>query len=200
MAPLYASIAWKGRSATTAESPSAMYRSNSRSLARALYASAPATPATATNTMAATVRRTEEMVTAFHRDGRGGNFQRKAVSNVDTLAMGHSHAGSVMKEAGALGWVEVGHREAALIERCAAGEPAACAELVSGHERIVFERKGARSFAEVGQRRLARIAGVDLGIFVDVIEGAEHVVVVAQQRRLHQRLIERPHGPLPRSK
>ena len=36
-----------------------------------------------------------------------------------------------MKDAGALGWVEVGHHEAALIERCAAGEPTACAELVS---------------------------------------------------------------------
>ena len=46
---------------------------------------------------------------------------------------------SVMKDAGALGWVEVGNREAALIERCAAGEPAACAELVSGHERMVYQ-------------------------------------------------------------
>ena len=44
-----------------------------------------------------------------------------------------------MKDAGALGWAEVGNREAALIERCAAGEPAACAELVSGHERMVFQ-------------------------------------------------------------
>lgn len=44
-----------------------------------------------------------------------------------------------MKDAGALGWAEVGNREAALIERCAAGEPAACAELVSGHERMVYQ-------------------------------------------------------------
>src|SRR5687767_6925575 len=46
---------------------------------------------------------------------------------------------SVMKDAGALGWAEVGNREAVLIERCAAGEPAACAELVSGHERMVYQ-------------------------------------------------------------
>ncbi len=44
-----------------------------------------------------------------------------------------------MKDAGAFGWVEVGNREAALIERCATGEPAACAELVSGHERMVYQ-------------------------------------------------------------
>ncbi len=44
-----------------------------------------------------------------------------------------------MKDAGALGWAEVGNREAALIERCAAGEQAACAELVSGHERMVYQ-------------------------------------------------------------
>lgn len=48
-------------------------------------------------------------------------------------------ADSVMKDAGALGWTEVGNREAALIERCAAGEQAACAELVSGHERMVYQ-------------------------------------------------------------
>ena len=44
-----------------------------------------------------------------------------------------------MKDAGALGWVEVGNREAVLIERCAAGEPTACAELVAGHERMVYQ-------------------------------------------------------------
>ena len=48
-------------------------------------------------------------------------------------------AESVMKDAGALGWAEVGHHEAALIERCAAGEQAACGELVSGHERMVYQ-------------------------------------------------------------
>jgi RNA polymerase sigma-70 factor (ECF subfamily) len=48
-------------------------------------------------------------------------------------------AESVMKDAGALDWAEVGTGEAALIERCAAGEQAACAELVSGHERMVYQ-------------------------------------------------------------
>lgn len=48
-------------------------------------------------------------------------------------------ADSVMKDAGTLGWAEVGNHEAALIERCAAGEQAACAELVSGHERMVYQ-------------------------------------------------------------
>jgi len=48
-------------------------------------------------------------------------------------------ADHVMKDAGALGWAEVGNREAALIERCASGDQAACAELVSGHERMVFQ-------------------------------------------------------------
>ncbi len=45
----------------------------------------------------------------------------------------------VMKDAGALQWGEVGNRDAALIGRCAAGDQSACAELVSGHERMVFQ-------------------------------------------------------------
>ena len=44
-----------------------------------------------------------------------------------------------MKDAGTLGWADVGNREAALIGRCAAGDQSACAELVSGHERMVFQ-------------------------------------------------------------
>ncbi len=44
-----------------------------------------------------------------------------------------------MKNAGALGWSEVASGEAALIQRCAAGEQSACAELVAGHERMVFQ-------------------------------------------------------------
>ncbi len=42
-----------------------------------------------------------------------------------------------MKNAGAIGWSEVDSREAALIERCAAGDEAACAELVASHQRMV---------------------------------------------------------------
>ncbi len=48
-------------------------------------------------------------------------------------------AEELVKDAGALGWAEVGNREAALIERCTAGEQSACAELVAGHERMVFQ-------------------------------------------------------------
>jgi RNA polymerase sigma-70 factor (ECF subfamily) len=43
-----------------------------------------------------------------------------------------------VKRAPAIGWTEVGGREAALITRCAAGDEAACADLVSEHQRMVF--------------------------------------------------------------
>lgn len=45
----------------------------------------------------------------------------------------------LVKDAGALGWSEVANREAALIQRCAAGDETACAELVAEHERMVFQ-------------------------------------------------------------
>jgi RNA polymerase sigma-70 factor, ECF subfamily len=47
-------------------------------------------------------------------------------------------SGDLVKNAGAIGWSEVDSREAALIERCTAGDEAACAELVSTHQRMVF--------------------------------------------------------------
>lgn len=47
--------------------------------------------------------------------------------------------GELVKDASALGWTDVATHEAALIERCAAGEQSACAELVAGHERMVFQ-------------------------------------------------------------
>src|ERR671925_241368 len=53
--------------------------------------------------------------------------------------MGQLVAGHLVKEAGALGWTEVGTAEAALIQRCAAGEQSACAELVASHERMVYQ-------------------------------------------------------------
>lgn len=43
-----------------------------------------------------------------------------------------------MKRAPAIGWTEVGSREAVLVARCAAGDEIACAELVSEHQRMVF--------------------------------------------------------------
>ena len=47
-------------------------------------------------------------------------------------------SGELVKDAGAIGWSEVDSREAALIERCTAGEETACAELVAAHQRMVF--------------------------------------------------------------
>jgi len=43
-----------------------------------------------------------------------------------------------VKRAPAIGWTEVGGREALLISRCAAGDEVACTELVSEHQRMVF--------------------------------------------------------------
>ena len=47
-------------------------------------------------------------------------------------------AGDVVKNAGALSWSDVDGREAALVERCAAGDESACTELVAAHQRMVF--------------------------------------------------------------
>ena len=46
--------------------------------------------------------------------------------------------GDLVKNAGAIGWSDIDSREAALIERCAAGDEAACAELVAVHQRMVY--------------------------------------------------------------
>lgn len=43
-----------------------------------------------------------------------------------------------MKNAGAIGWSHVDDQEAALIERCTAGDESACTELVATHQRMVF--------------------------------------------------------------
>jgi RNA polymerase sigma-70 factor (ECF subfamily) len=45
----------------------------------------------------------------------------------------------LVKNAGALGWSDVSTGEAALVQRCAAREESACAELVASHERMVFQ-------------------------------------------------------------
>jgi RNA polymerase sigma-70 factor, ECF subfamily len=44
-----------------------------------------------------------------------------------------------MKPARFFEWTEVGGREAALIQRCAAGDESACAELVDEHQRMVYQ-------------------------------------------------------------
>jgi RNA polymerase sigma-70 factor (ECF subfamily) len=43
-----------------------------------------------------------------------------------------------MKRAPAIGWTDIAGTEAALVRRCAAGEEAACVELVEAHQRMVF--------------------------------------------------------------
>src|SRR6187200_837233 len=49
-----------------------------------------------------------------------------------------SPTGELVKNAGALSWSDVDSGEAALIERCSAGDQSACAELVASHQRMVF--------------------------------------------------------------
>jgi RNA polymerase sigma-70 factor, ECF subfamily len=43
-----------------------------------------------------------------------------------------------VKRVPAIGWSEVGSREAALVNRCAAGDDVACTELVAEHQRMVY--------------------------------------------------------------
>src|SRR5258705_8727709 len=46
--------------------------------------------------------------------------------------------GAFVKNTGAISWSDVDSGEAALIERCVAGDEAACADLVAVHQRTVF--------------------------------------------------------------
>ena len=47
--------------------------------------------------------------------------------------------GLALKPIDALDWSELAGREAALIHRCVAGDPVACAELVDEHQRMVYQ-------------------------------------------------------------
>ena len=47
--------------------------------------------------------------------------------------------GLSVKPVPSITWTEVGGREAALIQRCAAGDEDACAELVTEHQRMVYQ-------------------------------------------------------------
>jgi RNA polymerase sigma-70 factor, ECF subfamily len=53
--------------------------------------------------------------------------------------MGRFFATPAVKDARALGWSDVGADEADLLRRCAAGDEVACAELVTTHERMVYQ-------------------------------------------------------------
>jgi RNA polymerase sigma-70 factor, ECF subfamily len=44
-----------------------------------------------------------------------------------------------VKQARVVGWSDVGGREASLVQRCAAGDENACAELVAEHQRMVVQ-------------------------------------------------------------
>jgi RNA polymerase sigma-70 factor (ECF subfamily) len=45
----------------------------------------------------------------------------------------------IVKQARVVGWVDVGGREASLVQRCAAGEETAYTELVAEHQRMVVQ-------------------------------------------------------------
>jgi len=47
--------------------------------------------------------------------------------------------GLIVKPVPSITWTEVGGREAALIQRCAAGDEDACSELVAEHQRMVYQ-------------------------------------------------------------
>ncbi|MGD9902304.1 MAG: sigma-70 family RNA polymerase sigma factor [Vicinamibacterales bacterium] len=53
--------------------------------------------------------------------------------------MGRALASTSVKDARALGWTDVGTDEAELVQRCAAGDEVACAELVAQHQRMVYQ-------------------------------------------------------------
>jgi RNA polymerase sigma-70 factor (ECF subfamily) len=52
--------------------------------------------------------------------------------------MNNPASGALVKNAGAISWSGVDSGEAALIERCVAGDERACADLVAAHQRTVF--------------------------------------------------------------
>jgi RNA polymerase sigma-70 factor, ECF subfamily len=52
--------------------------------------------------------------------------------------IGNAVPGNAVKNASAIGWSDVDSSEAALIERCAAGDELAAADLVALHQRMVY--------------------------------------------------------------
>ena len=48
-------------------------------------------------------------------------------------------SGDLLKQARVVSWSDVGGRESALVQRCAAGDEAACTELVNEHQRMVIQ-------------------------------------------------------------
>src|SRR6201987_3917528 len=60
------------------------------------------------------------------------NFRSGAGSKVGIVELS-------VKQARVASWADVGGREAALVQRCAAGDELACAELVAEHQRMVVQ-------------------------------------------------------------
>ena len=67
----------------------------------------------------------------------GSNLYRSAVNPQRWSAK--MAQGLSVKPVRAITWTEVGGREAALIQRCAARDEEACAELVNEHQRMVYQ-------------------------------------------------------------
>ena len=61
-----------------------------------------------------------------------GNFRRRTGSNFGNMI-------GVKQQVRAADWSDLGVREAALVQRCAAGDEAAFAELVAEHQRMVVQ-------------------------------------------------------------
>jgi RNA polymerase sigma-70 factor (ECF subfamily) len=71
--------------------------------------------------------------------GRDSRYPAPGHSMTGENTEGSTMAGGLaMKPAGAIGWAEVAGREAALVQRCAAGDEDASALLVAEHHRMVF--------------------------------------------------------------
>src|SRR6185436_17831456 len=156
--PLYASIAPDVCPSRSAVSPSAISSRYSRSRSTDRYARMPATSVSVSTSRAAAARfislepeayslmppaqsPTPEAFVALSiprnnptRPGSNGNI----VEGV-TRAVAPFGDFSSVKQARVVGWSDVAGREASLVQRCASGDEAACADLVAEHQRMVVQ-------------------------------------------------------------
>src|SRR5689334_17069092 len=93
--------------------------------------SAAATPVSVSSATTASVRLTRDRPCARMLPARW-NFRAGPGSKVGIVELSVKHARVAS-------WADVGGREAALVQRCAAGDEAACAELVGEHQRMVVQ-------------------------------------------------------------
>jgi len=74
--------------------------------------------------------------------GPAGTLEQLTGSNSDMMEGVTGAAGAMdssMKDARVVGWPAAAGAEASLVRRCAAGEEAACAEMVAEHQRMVVQ-------------------------------------------------------------